>query len=89
MVVPFSRIYAAFAAGYLMSYLFRTVNAVISPELTRELGLSAGALGLLTSTYFVAFASMQIPAGISPSASANRSPPPTIRSPPPGRWRPR
>ena len=64
MVVPFSRIYAAFAAGYLMSYLFRTVNAVISPELTRELGLSAGALGLLTSTYFVAFASMQIPAGM-------------------------
>jgi len=64
VVVPFSRIYAAFAAGYLMSYLFRTVNAVISPELTRELGLSAGALGLLTSTYFVAFASMQIPAGM-------------------------
>ena len=64
MVVPFSRIYAAFAAGYLMSYLFRTVNAVISPELTREIGLNAGALGLLTSTYFVAFATMQIPAGM-------------------------
>ena len=63
-MVPFSRIYAAFAAGYLMSYLFRVVNAVISPELTRELGLNPGALGLLTSTYFVAFAAMQIPAGI-------------------------
>ena len=62
--VAFSRIYAAFAAGYLMSYLFRVVNAVISPELTRDLGLHPGALGLLTSTYFVAFAAMQIPAGI-------------------------
>ena len=64
MVVPFSRIYAAFAAGYLMSYLFRTVNAVISPELTRELALQPGALGLLTSTYFMTFAIMQIPAGM-------------------------
>jgi MFS family permease len=60
----FARVYAAFAAGYLMSYLYRVVTAVISPELTRELGLHPGALGLLTSTYFVAFAAMQIPAGI-------------------------
>jgi MFS family permease len=60
----FARVYAAFAAGYLMSYLFRVVNAVISPELTRELDLNPSALGLLTSTYFVAFAAMQIPAGI-------------------------
>ncbi|MEO8486388.1 MAG: MFS transporter [Betaproteobacteria bacterium] len=64
MIVPFARIYPAFAAGYLMSYLFRTVNAVISPELTRDLGLNSGALGLLTSTYFVAFASTQLAAGM-------------------------
>ena len=62
--MTFLRIYFAFAAGYLLSYLFRTVNAVISPELTRELGLTAGSLGLLTSAYFVAFAAMQIPAGM-------------------------
>jgi len=62
--VPFGRIYLAFAAGYLMSYLYRVVTAVISPELTRELDLHPGALGLLTSTYFIAFAAMQIPAGI-------------------------
>jgi MFS family permease len=62
--VPFARIYLAFAAGYLMSYLYRVVTAVISPELTREIGLHPGALGLLTSTYFIAFAAMQIPAGI-------------------------
>ena len=60
----FSSLYFAFASGYLLSYLYRTVNAVISPELTRELGLTAGSLGLLTSAYFVAFAAMQIPAGM-------------------------
>ena len=64
MTVPFARIYLAFAAGYLMSYLFRVVNAVISPELTRDLDLHPSALGLLTSTYFIAFAATQIPAGI-------------------------
>ena len=58
------RIFSAFWAAYLLSYLFRTVNAVISPELTRDLGLAPGALGLLTSTYFVAFAAVQLPAGV-------------------------
>lgn len=54
----------AFAAGYFLSYLFRSVNAVISPELTRELALAPGSLGLLTSAYFIAFAAVQLPAGI-------------------------
>ncbi len=63
-VLRFRALYFAFASGYLLSYLYRTVNAVISPELTRELALSPGALGLLTSAYFVAFATMQIPAGM-------------------------
>ena len=58
------RIFSAFWAAYLLSYLFRTVNAVISPELTRDLGLAPGALGLLTSTYFIAFAALQLPAGV-------------------------
>ncbi|WP_374264642.1 MFS transporter [Zoogloea sp.] len=59
-----SRIFLPFAAGYYLSYLMRTVNAVISPDLTRELGLSAADLGLLTSTYFFAFGLAQIPVGI-------------------------
>src|SRR5690606_16810042 len=63
-VVPFSRIYLPFAAGYLMSYLYRVVTAVISPELSRDLDLPPSALGLLTSAYFIAFAATQIPAGI-------------------------
>src|SRR5213594_620900 len=60
----FLRLYLCFAAGYLLSYLFRTVNAVISPELTASLGVSASSLGLLTSAYFMAFAAMQLPAGM-------------------------
>ena len=58
------RIFLPFALGYYLSYLLRTVNAVISPDLTGELGLSAADLGLLTSTYFFAFGLAQIPVGI-------------------------
>jgi MFS family permease len=62
--VHFLQIYFAFAGGYLLSYLFRTVNAVISPELVRDLSLNPSSLGLLTSGYFLAFAAMQVPVGM-------------------------
>lgn len=62
--VGFARIYFPFAAAYLLSYLLRMVNAIISPELTRELALTPSALGLLTGAYFVAFAVVQIPVGM-------------------------
>lgn len=58
------RIFLPFALGYFLSYLLRTVNAVISPALTGELSLSGAQLGLLTSTYFLAFGLAQIPVGI-------------------------
>ncbi|MBI4990270.1 MAG: MFS transporter [Rhodocyclales bacterium] len=61
---PWLRVFLPFAAGYYLSYLLRTVNAVIAPELTRELSLSAADLGLLTSTYLLAFGAFQIPLGI-------------------------
>src|SRR5215471_15749291 len=61
---PFARLYPAFAGGFLLSYFFRSVNAVISPDLTRELALEPASLGLLTSAYFMAFAALQIPAGM-------------------------
>lgn len=57
-------IFLPFALGYYLSYLLRTVNAVISPDLTADLGLSAADLGLLTSTYFLTFGVAQIPLGI-------------------------
>src|SRR5512134_4066118 len=58
------RLFLPFAAGYFLSYLLRNVNAVIAPELTRELGVSAASLGLLTSAYLFAFGAFQLPLGI-------------------------
>ena len=48
-----------FAAGYYLSYLFRSINAVIAGDLVAELGLTAADLGLLTSVYFLLFAAVQ------------------------------
>jgi predicted MFS family arabinose efflux permease len=55
---------APFAAGYFLSYLFRSVNAVIGPRLVADIGLSATGLGLLTSAYLLAFALFQLPLGL-------------------------
>jgi predicted MFS family arabinose efflux permease len=53
-----------FCLGYFVSYLLRAVNAVIAPELVRELGLGVAELGLLTSTYSLTFALAQLPVGL-------------------------
>lgn len=58
------RVFAPFAAGYYLSYLLRNVNAIIAPELTAELGVSAADLGLLTSAYLLAFGAFQLPLGV-------------------------
>lgn len=57
-------VFLPFAGGYYLSYLFRSVNAVIAPQLVAELGLSAGDLGLLTAAYFFSFAAIQLPLGL-------------------------
>jgi MFS family permease len=62
--MAFRPLYFAFAGGYLLSYLYRTVTAVISPELVRELAVTPSSLGLLTSGYFIAFGAVQVPAGM-------------------------
>ena len=58
------RVFIPFALGYFLSYLMRVINAVIAPDLVRELGLTAADLGLLTSANFLAFAVAQLPLGI-------------------------
>lgn len=58
------RILIPFACGYFLSYCYRSVNAVIAPDLTATLGLDAGGLGLLTSVYFLTFSLCQIPVGM-------------------------
>ncbi|MDD2463594.1 MAG: MFS transporter [Desulfobulbus sp.] len=60
----FLRIFLPFAGGYFLSYLYRVVNAVLAPDLLRDLSLGPSTLGLLTATYFIAFASAQLPLGI-------------------------
>jgi MFS family permease len=60
---PFVLVLLPFAAGYYLSYVFRTINALIAGALTRELSLSAADLGLLTSVYFLAMAAVQLPLG--------------------------
>jgi MFS family permease len=53
-----------FAAGYFLSYLFRSINALIAGDLRVELGLGADDLGLLTSVYFLVFATVVLPCGV-------------------------
>lgn len=53
-----------FALAHFISYLFRSVNAVIYPDLMRDVGLTANTLGLLTGAYFIAFAAAQLPVGM-------------------------
>ncbi|MGF6921932.1 MFS transporter [Paraburkholderia sp. 40] len=58
------RVFLLFSAGYFVSYVFRGVNLGFAPFITRDLGLSAADLGVLTSLYFLGFAGAQIPAGV-------------------------
>ena len=58
------RIFAPFAAGYFLSYLFRVVNTIIASDLSGDLALDANQLGMLTSVYLIAFAATQLPLGI-------------------------
>jgi MFS family permease len=59
-----ARVFLPFVVGYYLSYLFRTINALIAAPLTSDLGLGAGDLGFLTSAYFLTFAAAQIPVGV-------------------------
>ena len=58
------RVFLPFAACYYLSYLFRTISALIAGPLTAEFDLSPSSLGLLTSAYFLTFAVAQIPIGV-------------------------
>jgi len=62
--VPWLQLFLPFAAGFFLSYVYRTANAVIAPLIGQELDLSDGAIGLLTSAYFFAFALAQLPVGV-------------------------
>jgi type IV secretory pathway TrbF-like protein/sugar phosphate permease len=56
-------VFAPFVCGYYISYIFRTIVAVIATRISLDLGLSAADIGILTSVYFLAFALAQLPLG--------------------------
>lgn len=58
-----TRVFTCFAFAYFLSYAFRSVNAVIAPELMADLNITNAQLGLLSAAYFVGFSTMQIPLG--------------------------
>lgn len=58
------RVFAVFALGYFVSYLFRGVNLGFAPFLSHQMGMTATDLGTLTSLYFLGFAGAQIPGGV-------------------------
>jgi MFS family permease len=53
-----------FAFGFYLSYLLRTINALISTQLTSDLALGPADLGLVTSVYFLTMAALQVPIGV-------------------------
>jgi sugar phosphate permease len=57
------RIFLPFTAAFFLSYLFRSINALISSELSSELALDAADLGFLTCL-FPDLCSVQLPVGI-------------------------
>lgn len=58
------RVFLPFALGYFLSYLYRTVNAIIAPNLASDIGLDPASLGLLTSVYLLSFGLFQLPLGM-------------------------
>ena len=57
-------VFLPFVSGYYLSYLYRTINALIAGQLATELGIGPADLGFLTSAYFLTFALLQLPLGM-------------------------
>lgn len=60
----FAQVLLPFALAHLISFLFRSVNAVVYTDLSQELSLAADSIGLLTGIYFLSFALAQLPVGL-------------------------
>lgn len=62
--ILFLRIFLPFAFGNFLGSFYRSANAVVGPDIVTELHLTAEALGLLTSIFFLFYAGAQIPLGM-------------------------
>jgi fucose permease len=49
---------------FILSQFYRVSNAIIAPQLQKELAISNEALGILGAIFFYAFAFVQIPLGL-------------------------
>jgi MFS family permease len=56
-------IFSILSALYIFSMFYRVSNAVIAPNLVKDLGLNAETLGILGGAFFCSFALLQIPLG--------------------------
>lgn len=60
----FGLVFLPFAFGHYVSYIFRSINAVLAPYLIATIPLSAVQLGLLSGAYFLSFSLAQLPVGL-------------------------
>ena len=63
-VGAFGLVFVPFVSGYYLSYLYRTITALVSDGLVHDLDLSPADLGLLASMYFLALGLVQLPLGV-------------------------
>jgi nitrate/nitrite transporter NarK len=56
-------LFLTFTAGYFLSYFLRSANAVLAPDLQRDVGLGPADLGFMTALFFGAYAAAQLPVG--------------------------
>jgi MFS family permease len=61
---PLIALFAVLVATGSLSNFFRASNAVIAPELIRDLGLSPQMLGMANSAFFIALLVLQVPLGV-------------------------
>jgi MFS family permease/predicted transcriptional regulator len=56
-------VFLPFTLGCYLTFLFRSINGLISGQLKSDMGLGAADLGLVTSVYFLILAAAQVPIG--------------------------
>ena len=60
----FIRLFIPYAAGYFISVLLGSANAIMSSILVETFSLSASDLGFMTSVYLISFGLAQLPLGV-------------------------
>jgi MFS family permease len=63
-IILMVRVFLPFALGYFFVSIFRSINAVITPDLIRDLDLGATGLGFAVSAFFLSGTLFQLPYGV-------------------------